>query len=192
MRHSTSFLVPAFLFYPKWVCPKWARPKRAVSLLACSILAFSVLANSAYAGGGGGGKKTKKKSNRIKAEWTIENEVLPPPIGAPSEAQAGKSVDIPVVVMPITVNGRLVNYAFVSIRIVLNASVDTWKMRESAHFMRDALVRASHEQSFGKDGERDQLDIERTVTLARNILAPWVNDNQLDYIEVLNVDMLHG
>ncbi len=148
-----------------------------------------MLANPALAGGG---KKGGKAGNRIKAEWTVENDVLPPPLPELDQAQATRAVDIPVVVAPISIEGRLVNYAFVSIRLVLDGSADAWKMRAKAHIMRDAIVRASHEYGFGKDGERSMLDKERTIALVRDAVAPWVDESQLEHIEVISVDMLNG
>ncbi|PHS29540.1 MAG: hypothetical protein COA85_00130 [Robiginitomaculum sp.] len=157
-------------------------------LITIALISMAV-ASPAFASGG----KSKKsgKSNRIKAEWTVKNDVFPE-YKIPDQAQSLHSVDIPVVVAPIAVNGHLVNYAFLNIRVVLEKSVDTWKMRTKAHFMRDAVLRAAHESPFGKSGERTLLDEERTLTLIRTAIRPWVSDEQLNHIEFLSIDMLNG
>ncbi len=140
----------------------------------------------------GGAKKNKKGAgNRIKAEWTIKNDIIPEP-KEPDQIAPGRVVDIPVVVAPISINGRLVNYAFVSIRVVLVKNVDAWKMRAKSHFMRDAVVRASHSHAFGKTGEQSMLDEDRAKELIRAAITPWVTDKELDRIEILSVDMLNG
>ncbi len=154
-------------------------------ILLIFALASPVLASS-------GGKKSKKgASNRIKAEWTLKNDVIPEP-KAQDQIAPGRLVDIPVVVVPISIDGRLINYGFVSIRVVLVKNVDAWKLRAKSHFMRDAIIRVSHEHAFGKAGERSLLDEERTIELVKAAIQPWIADNQLDHIELSSVDMLNG
>ena len=161
-------------------------------LITIALLSMAIASPAFASGGGGHGKKSGKgKSNRIKAEWTIKNDVIPE-YKIPDQAQSLHSVDIPVVVAPIAVNGHLVNYAFLSIRVVLHKNVDSWKMRTKAHFMRDAVLRAAHAEPFGKSGERSLLDEERTLKLVRTAIKPWVSDAQLDHIEFLSIDMLNG
>ncbi len=158
------------------------------TVLTLMVLA---LAGPALASGGGKKKSSSGPSNRIKADWSIKNEVFPE-TAMPDQAQSTHSVDIPVVVVPISIDERLVNYAFVSIRVVLDKSVDAWKMRTSSHFMRDAVVRASHKHAFGKKGMRTELDKERAIQIVRQAILPWVNEEQIDHIEFLSVDMLNG
>ncbi len=157
-----------------------------ISLL-CLFLVSPAYANSE------GKKKNKGPANRIKAEWTIKNDVLPQTGSAPKDQdEALRSVDIPVVVVPISVRGHLVNYAFLNIRVVLKKDVDVWKMRVKSHFMRDAIIRTAHSHPFGKEGERSVLDQEEAVKRIRAALAPWVSDKQLDHIALMSVDMLNG
>ncbi len=161
-------------------------------LITIAFLSMAIASPAFASGGGGHGKKSGKgKSNRIKAEWTVKNDVIPE-YKIPDQAQSVHSVDIPVVVAPIAVNGHLVNYAFLNIRVVLHNNVDAWKMRTKAHFMRDAVLRAAHENPFGKSGERSLLDEERTLKEVRSAIKPWVSDAQLDHIEFLSIDMLNG
>jgi hypothetical protein len=161
-------------------------------LFTTTLLIFA-LAGTAMANSGKkeGKKKGAGASNRIKAEWTVKNDVIPE-YKLPDEANAARAVDIPVVVAPIAVNGHLVNYAFISIRVVLKNNVDTWKIRAKSHFMRDAVVRAAHKDNFGKAGERSELDKEHALALVRTAISPWVTDSQIDNIEFLSVDMLNG
>lgn len=57
---------------------------------------------------------------------------------------SSRSMDAPYLAVPVVRDGQLVNYLFVSIRIEISPAVDLWRTRERAHFLRDALVRASH------------------------------------------------
>ncbi len=161
--------------------------RHVLPVLLCLALASPAGANSE------GKKKEKGPGNRIKAEWTIKNDVLPQGNEAPKDQdQALRSVDIPVVVAPISIRGRLVNYAFMNIRVVLNKDVDVWKMRVKSPFMRDAIVRAAHRHPFGKPGERSTIDKAEAIARIRTALLPWVSPEQLDHIELLSVDMLNG
>ncbi|PHS21873.1 MAG: hypothetical protein COA84_14645 [Robiginitomaculum sp.] len=155
------------------------------------MTALALLISSPALASGGGKKSEKGKSNRIKAEWTIKNDVIPE-YKIPDPSQSLRSVDIPVVVAPISIDGHLVNYAFLAIRVVLDDNVDAWKMRSKAHFMRDAILRTAHKYPFGKDGARTEVDEERVLPLIREAIAPWVSKQQIDHIEFLSIDMLNG
>ncbi len=160
-------------------------------ILGTSLLILALCA-PAYANSGKGKKASHGPSNRIKAEWTIKSDLTPEEYKEPDQSQSVHAVDIPVVVAPIALNGRLVNYAFVSIRVIVADKVDTWKMRAKSHFMRDAVVRAAHEHTFGKDGERAALDEEHTIALIKEAIKPWLSEDKIDHIEFLSIDMLNG
>lgn len=54
----------------------------------------------------------------------------------------GQYVDLSPVPLPIVVNGRLVNYVFVYMRINLTPAADTPHWRDKEPYFRDALVRS--------------------------------------------------
>lgn len=62
------------------------------------------------------------------------------------------------VAMPIVVDGRLVNYVFVTIRLGLSAKADSVKLRAMEPYFRDALVRAGHRTPFVRDDNYTVLD----------------------------------
>jgi hypothetical protein len=62
--------------------------------------------------------------------------------------EVGQYVDLQPVAMPIVVDGQLVNYVFVYVRINLKAGADIIKIREKEPFFRDALVRDGHRTPF--------------------------------------------
>jgi hypothetical protein len=66
--------------------------------------------------------------------------------GKPNEA--GQYVDLSPVALPIVVDGQLVNYVFVSVRVVLTSAADVGKMRALEPYFRDALVKISHRTPF--------------------------------------------
>ncbi|HVM98751.1 MAG TPA: hypothetical protein VMT68_00945 [Caulobacteraceae bacterium] len=62
--------------------------------------------------------------------------------------QAGQYVDLSPVAMPIVVNGRLINYVFVYMRINLTPMADVVRLRDKEPYFRDALVRMAHRTPF--------------------------------------------
>jgi hypothetical protein len=75
-----------------------------------------------------------------------------------SDADASRSMDAPYLAVPVVRDGRLVNYLFVSLRIQIAPSVDLWRTRERAQFLRDALVRASHANQLSDPGDINKLN----------------------------------
>lgn len=75
-----------------------------------------------------------------------------------SAAEASRSMDAPYIAVPVVRDGRLVNYLFVTLRVDISPSVDLWRTRERAHFLRDALVRAAHRTALADASRDDQLN----------------------------------
>ncbi len=78
---------------------------------------------------------------------------------APDEAEVARSVELGGMVFPIfDEQMKLKNYLFVSARMLAGPGKDVWKYREQQHFIRDAIVRASHKVSFNVAGNYKKLD----------------------------------
>ena len=73
--------------------------------------------------------------------------------------QVGQYVDLQPVALPIVVDGQLVNYVFVSVRLNLASGVDTSRWRAKEPFFRDALVRAGAETPFNVGKDYDKIDV---------------------------------
>lgn len=86
--------------------------------------------------------------------------------GEASEAIA-RSMDAPYLAVPVVRDGQLVNYLFVSARIEISNAVDLWQTRERAHFLRDALVRASHANDLAQTEDSDALNEPRAIEVYR-------------------------
>jgi hypothetical protein len=99
----------------------------------------------------------------------------------PKKGLDGQYVDISPIALPIVLNGRLINYVFVQVRLNLTASADAPKIREKEPWFRDALVRAGHRTPFTKATDYTVIDEARmkaalmreaaTITPARNLLS---------------------
>jgi len=80
----------------------------------------------------------------------------------------GQYVDLSPVGLPIVVDGRLVNYVFAYVRIVLTPNANSVKLREKEPFFRDALVRAGHRTPFTNPRDYTVLDAAKlTASLTR-------------------------
>ena len=78
--------------------------------------------------------------------------------GAARAAEAGQYVDLAPVALPVVVDGRLVNYVFIDVRINLTGSADLAKLRDKEPYFRDALVRAGHRTPFTRYDNYTRLD----------------------------------
>ncbi len=76
----------------------------------------------------------------------------------PSAKPAQNHVDLQPVGLPAIVHGRLVNYIFVDLRLVLAKGVDASKLPQHEPFLRDALVRAGTRTPFNPPQDGVHLD----------------------------------
>lgn len=118
--------------------------KRAAVL---ALTASALVAGLAYASGPSGAEKAEQE------------ETAP---GA-----SARSMDAPYLAVPVVRDGQLVNYLFVSVRIEISPSVDLWRTREQAHFLRDALVRASHANDLADPDDANTLNEAHAVEVYR-------------------------
>jgi hypothetical protein len=77
--------------------------------------------------------------------------------GAPSP-DADRSVTLATVALPLVFNGQVVNYIFVSVKLLLTPSADSTLLRDKEPFFRDALVRAGSRTPFVKAGDYNHLN----------------------------------
>lgn len=100
-------------------------------VLVIAIVSASFATPEAHAGGGGGGDEDK---------------------------EVARSVELNAMVFPVIVDGKLVNYLFVNARMRVADGRSTWTYREQAHFIRDAVLRATHRESVHLKGDPTRID----------------------------------
>jgi hypothetical protein len=92
--------------------------------------------------------------------------------------EVGQYVDLLPVGLPIVVDGQLVNYVFVHVRLNLAAGADTSRWRAKEPYFRDALVRVGHATPFTIPGDREKVDTVRLAAVlmreAQAITGPGV------------------
>ncbi|WP_135210444.1 hypothetical protein [Vitreimonas flagellata] len=128
------------------------KPNTFARAIAAAMIASTLLAGLANASG----SPAKEKG---KAEEGEEG------------ATSSRSMDAPYLAVPVMRDGVLVNYLFVSIRIEIAQGVDLWQTREKAHFLRDALVRASHANDLSDPQNNNALNEARAIQVYRAAAA---------------------
>jgi hypothetical protein len=72
--------------------------------------------------------------------------------------EGSQNISISPVGLPIVVDGKVVNYVFVTIRLDLAPLVNSTKLREKEPYFRDALVRAGHRTPFTLRSDLTKVD----------------------------------
>lgn len=85
---------------------------------------------------------------------------LASPAGAAEkkEEPAPLYVDISPVALPVVYQGKLLNYVFVNVRVLLTKKADPMAVRTKEPFFRDALVRAGHRKPFTRLDDFTKID----------------------------------
>ena len=78
--------------------------------------------------------------------------------GEGSPPPANPTVLMSPVALPIVVDGHLVNYIFVTLRLGLSPNADAVKLRAMEPYFRDALVRVGHRTPFVRPDNYAALD----------------------------------
>lgn len=78
-------------------------------------------------------------------------------------AKAEPYVNLSPIALPIAVDGRLINYIFVQLRLNLTASANGEAMRAKEPWFRDAIVRAGHRAPFTVATDYTKIDERRLV-----------------------------
>ena len=83
----------------------------------------------------------------------------------------GQYVDLQPVALPVVVNGQLMNYVFVYVRINLTSAANASKLREKEPYFRDALVRLGHRTPFTLPSDLGKIDTLRlTASLKQEVV----------------------
>lgn len=72
--------------------------------------------------------------------------------------ESGQFVSISPVGLPVILNGKVINYIFVTVRVELAPSANAAKLREREPYFRDALVRAGNRTPFTNTSNYTQID----------------------------------
>jgi hypothetical protein len=66
----------------------------------------------------------------------------------PAKPDNDQSVLLSPIAVPVVVNGRIANYVFVTVKVLLTPNADAYALNDKEPYFRDALVRAAHRRPF--------------------------------------------
>jgi hypothetical protein len=84
------------------------------------------------------------------------------------EGPAGTNVEMPFLIAPIAVNGKLMNYAYISSKLVASSQSAAIHIRDKLAFIQDAFVRDVNAVPIGKPDDPASVD---TAALAARLVA---------------------
>lgn len=163
----------------------------AMAILARHILAaalFAAMAASPASAGGGGSSAPSGPSNRVQASFTLNGEEEHGEEEAEHGGENPRAIVLPSMALPAFRDGVLENYLFVSVRLIAADGVDAWRMRERAHYMRDAMIRAAHRRSVARADNVTEVDEEAAREVFREGLLEVVDAEDIARIDIIAVD----
>lgn len=105
---------------------------------------------------------------------------------------SSRSMDVPYLAVPVVRDGQLANYLFVSIRVEIAQGVDLWRTREQAHFLRDALVRASHGNDLADPNDNNLLNERLAVQVYRAAAVQALGERAVGGISIVSTYSSQG
>jgi hypothetical protein len=78
--------------------------------------------------------------------------------GDPQTGVDDYSVTLSTVALPVVAGGEVVNYVFVTAKVMLNPRADQFALRDKEPFFRDALVRDAYRTPFVVAGDYNRID----------------------------------
>ena len=99
---------------------------------------------------------------------------------------AGQNVDLSPMALPIVVDGRLVNYVFVNIRINLTATADIIALRAHEPYFRDILIRAGHRTPFTRADDYTRIDQARLKAVLMQAVVAFAGPRAVTSIVVVS------
>ncbi len=109
---------------------------------------------------------------------------------AKKEQTADRKMSAPNVVTPVVRNGKLVNYLFVSVDVELKDGADAIKLRDRAHFLRDALLRASHRTPLADPNDDYKLNFQAANPVFWQASIEALGAQNVKKVSITGVDSL--
>lgn len=144
------------------------------------------LASAAPPAESSGGSDNGRSPNRILTLFNLagsddDEEVQESDVDDP------RAFSMPIIVAPLSRDGRLTGYAYVQLRVRVADGENIWDVREAAHYALDAAVRASFRNSVSNE-EGSGLDPERAILVWETALREHYGQRAIDHVEIRQAD----
>jgi hypothetical protein len=90
--------------------------------------------------------------------------------------------------LPVGRNGKLINYLYVSTKLMPAPKRDIWKMRESTHFLREGMLLAGHRADFSDPANPEKIDTKRLTAMIAAEAAKVYGAGAIAKVEITSVD----
>lgn len=94
----------------------------------------------------------------ILAAFAVPLAAAPSHAAEEAKKPVAQYVDLAPVALPVVLDGRIINYVFVSVRVNLTPGASAPRLQSKEPYFRDALVRAAHRTPFTRYDDYTQLD----------------------------------
>ena len=117
-----------------------------------------------------------ERSRRLMEQFAIDEETC------------SNEVRSAPLVIPVTGDGRLVGYAFVTPRFCLSRGVNRFQLDDRMHFVVDQMVRAAHRTPFTLDDEAEMAEAETNAALLSAALTV-IGEGRVERLDLLGSDL---
>ena len=107
-----------------------------------------------------------------------------------AEALSDRQMVSSNVVTPVVRDGKLVNYLFVTVEVDFTPQANAIRLRDRAHFLRDALLKASHRSALADPAHDDQLNKPVAEAVFRVAANESLGAANIKSVTVTSVDSL--
>lgn len=132
----------------------------------------------------------RRPSRGAAASLALVAAILVAPTGARagegSKSEGPPHVDYAPIALPVILDGRLVNYVFIALRLTARPGGDANLLKAREPYVRDRLVRIGHAQAFVRPGDATHVDERRLIALVQAEADRLVGPHLLTRVEVLN------
>lgn len=109
----------------------------------------------------------------------------------PPKPEDELAVTLSPVALPIVVDGRLANYVFVTVKVLLKPSADSLALEAKEPYFRDALVRAAHRTPFVLRYDYNHIDVGRLRAVMMHEASAIAGPNAIRDIVVVEQTPQH-
>ncbi|MGD0192489.1 MAG: hypothetical protein ABSD74_17260 [Rhizomicrobium sp.] len=99
----------------------------------------------------------------------------------------GTSVEMPYLIAPLTIDGKLVSYAYVSSRIIASTPSTAIDIRSLTPFIQDAYVRDVNAESIGDNSDPPVVDPKALVNRLLSDARRVVGASKANSVEIIQI-----
>ena len=122
------------------------------------------------------------------AKWIIAAALIlggQPALAGEPPPDKDLTVQLAPVALPVVVDGQLINYVFVTVKLNLAPTADGAFVRTKEPFFRDALVRAGHRAPFTVATDYTRVDEKRIRAEVMSDATAFVGRGKIKSVEII-------